>query len=265
MKATILVVDDEEITRKTLAEILRLEDYQVDVEPDGESAIQHAKQKFYRVILLDVRLPGITGIEALKILSEISPDSHVILMTGYGSFDSAIEAVKYHAYDYLLKPVSSEEILSAVHRALVSGRRTEPMSVNDSSTIYGEARVGGVRGSSNLILLGYGAALDRSRRWIVSRAVRVELTRAEARLLEVMVENRGKVVRQSDLVLGVQGYEVTDAEATNILRPLVSRLRSKLKQVPGLTNSLKNVRGSGYVLEMPEDIPPTVNYDQIDN
>lgn len=256
MKATILVVDDEEITRRTLADILRLDDYEVETESNGEDAIRRAQGKNFSVILLDVRMPGLSGIETLQALSKVSPRSQVILLTGYGSLESAIEAVRYQAADYLLKPVSSEEILNAVHRALVRYERKEVSNLHEPSAGYGESATRGTSVNNNLIVLGNGAALDLTRRWIICRAIRVDLTRAETRLLEVLIENHGKVVSQTELVQGVQGYEVSDVEATNIMRPLVSRLRTKLKQIPGYADALKNVRGAGYVLEMPEVVSP---------
>lgn len=264
MKATILVVDDEEITRQTLAEILRLGEYQVDTESNGEDAIRRAQEKAYGVILLDVRMPGLSGIDTLQALSKVSPRSQVILLTGYGSLESAIEAVRYQAADYLLKPVSSEEILDAVRRALMRTDRKEQPILSESPARYRELSTRETLINNNLIILGHGAALDLTRRWIICRAIRVDLTRAETRLLEVLIENHGKVVSQTDLVQGVQGYEVSDAEATNIMRPLVSRLRSKLKQIPGYANALKNVRGAGYVLEMPESVSPIDNNKSIE-
>ncbi len=78
---------------------------------------------------------------------------------------------------------------------------------------------------------------------------KVRLTPTEGKLLKVLLENRGRVLTHRELVLMVQGYEVTDWEAPEVLRPLVSRLRQKLKRFPGAESWIVNVRGTGYVLE----------------
>ena len=120
MKSKILVVDDEALVRNSLEEILRLEGYEVVSVESGDAALNQIQQESYDLILLDLKMPGIDGIDVLKALSRLTPDTRVILLTGHGSLESSIDALRIGAQDYLLKPASSSEILSSVARALAS-------------------------------------------------------------------------------------------------------------------------------------------------
>jgi len=114
----LLVVDDEEAMRRSLAEILRLEGYQVETAPDGKTAISQLQDKDYDLLLLDLKMPGVDGIEVLRYAARTRPNTQVILLTAHGSLESAIEALRQGANDYLLKPASTEQILNSVQRGL---------------------------------------------------------------------------------------------------------------------------------------------------
>jgi DNA-binding response OmpR family regulator len=100
------------------------------------------------------------------------------------------------------------------------------------------------------ITMDSGVVVDLARREIWRGNVRVSLTPTEGKLMKVLLEHRGQVLSHRELVLMVQGYETTDWEAPEVLRPLVSRLRRKLAVFPNGENWITNVRGTGYVFEM---------------
>ena len=110
----ILLAEDEKITRKSLTDILIAENYEVSSFGDGDEAFESLKNSEYDVIITDLRLPGMTGIEILRNAKEINPKVIVIIITAYASVETAIEALKFGAYDYLLKPFSPEQLLSTL-------------------------------------------------------------------------------------------------------------------------------------------------------
>src|SRR5438105_6237197 len=116
--ANILIVDDEVLIRETLAEYLGQEGFAVTTCADGESALDLAGGKRFDVALCDVQLPGIDGIELLERLLKISPQTHVLLITAYATVENAIQAFQRGAYDYLMKPIVLDEVLSKIRRLL---------------------------------------------------------------------------------------------------------------------------------------------------
>jgi two-component system response regulator HydG len=117
-QAHILVVDDDPAHRTMLRALLGQKGYLVDVAADGADAISMARQTPYDLILMDIRMAGIGGIEALKEIRSINPAIPVLIMTAYSSVETAVEALKSGAYDYLTKPVEPDEWLLAIEKAL---------------------------------------------------------------------------------------------------------------------------------------------------
>jgi DNA-binding response OmpR family regulator len=118
---TILVVDDEKNIRLTLRESLKAIDMDVDTAVNGEEALERARQKSYDLVLLDLKMPGMDGIEVLRRLREFSTTAAVIVLTAHGTVESAVEAMKLGAVDFLQKPFAPQEIRDIV--ALVLGRQ----------------------------------------------------------------------------------------------------------------------------------------------
>jgi DNA-binding NtrC family response regulator len=114
----ILVVDDEEAIRSGLAEILREEGYDVEERPDAGSALAGLRDELYDLVCTDVRMPGMDGLELLQRIKAESPETEVIVITGFASLQSAVDAVKRGAEDYLAKPFDLDEVRLTVRRAL---------------------------------------------------------------------------------------------------------------------------------------------------
>jgi len=240
-KANILVVDDEPIERQTLTEILRLEGYHVIAVGSGEAAIDHIRSNPVDLMLLDLRMPGMSGLEVIKVATRIAQDVEIILLTAHGSMESAIEALRNRVDDYLLKPATPAQIIESVARGLV--RRDAKLQMRQKQEIDVDAD------QHAIIALSDGTVIDFGRRLVRCENRTVFLTPAEGRLLKVFVENIGKVYTHRELVLLVQGYSTSHQEAPEILRPLVSRLRQKLEDIPSLMKRISSVRGTGYVFE----------------
>jgi two-component system response regulator HydG len=118
MKPTILVVDDEPSHRQMIEAVLSAEGYEVQQADDGRSAIAAIEKKFSDLVIMDVRMKQVGGIEALKEIKKISPGIPIIIMTAYASVGTAVDALKSGAYDYLTKPLDIEELKILVAKAL---------------------------------------------------------------------------------------------------------------------------------------------------
>lgn len=237
MKNNLLVVDDEPIARQSLSDFLRLEGYSVTSVPNGELAVEHVRNYSVDLIILDLKMPGMNGIDVIQVVNQISPDTEIILLTAYGSMETAVEALRHRIHDYLLKPASLVQILDSVKRGLE--RHSGKLSENVDAV-----------GTQQVFKIAGGIEVDLMRRIVSAGNLEESLTPAEGHLLKVFLENVGKVFSHRELVLLVQGYDVSQREAQEILRPLVSRLRHKLSTFPSLYNRIVSVRGTGYIFEI---------------
>lgn len=120
-KVKILVVDDEESAAKTLGGILEDEGYAVDTARDGNKAIEMVKTAHYHIIFMDIKMPGINGVETFKEVKRIDPDAAVIMMTAYAVEDLIKEAVQEGAYACVYKPFDMEKILRTIDEVLKAG------------------------------------------------------------------------------------------------------------------------------------------------
>lgn len=116
--AKILVIDDEKPIRNTLKEILEYEDHKVEIAADGFEGLEKAKENKYDIILCDIKMPNMDGIEVLEKLEEFSPDVPVIMISGHGSVETAVEALKKGAYDFIEKPLELNRLLVTIRNAL---------------------------------------------------------------------------------------------------------------------------------------------------
>jgi len=116
-KIRILIVDDQRNMRATLGILLRGAGYETDEAPDGETAIEKVKQESFDLVLTDLRMGRVDGMEVLRKVREASPTTEVVVMTAYGTVESAVAAMRLGAYDYLQKPFTEEELLVKVDKA----------------------------------------------------------------------------------------------------------------------------------------------------
>jgi len=138
---SILVVDDDTTILMACAESLMLDGYKVDVAENGEKALELAPKKKYDVVVTDLMMGAVDGLQVLRRVKEISPLCEVIVLTAYGSVDSAVEAMKGGAYDYLTKPFDPHKLDISIARALehktllqeLSGLR-EKLRLSDSAS-----------------------------------------------------------------------------------------------------------------------------------
>jgi len=124
-KTSVLVTDDEPIVRNSLIKLLDVEGYDADGAADGVEALERLKQIDYEVVLADLRMPRLSGIELLKQIVEKHPQTQVIIITAYGSRREAIEAMKLGAFDFIQKPVNFDNLLLVLRRAIEHRKQTK--------------------------------------------------------------------------------------------------------------------------------------------
>ena len=125
----VLVVDDDHDMRALLRDVLEEHGYKVTLAPNGQEALKNLREGEYPVVLTDLRMKGIQGIELLAEIKRSFPDTNVVLMTAFGSVETALEAMKQGASDYLMKPVKNDDLLRVTERSFREAllrRRNQP-------------------------------------------------------------------------------------------------------------------------------------------
>lgn len=267
-QAYILVVDDEGAIRYSITKTLQRVGYHVEAAASGEEALEMMQNRAYDVVLTDIRMPGLTGVELLRRIKEQAPDAVVILLTGYASLETAIESLRLGAHDYLVKPSSSQDIRTSVaqgverarnlrnRRALLRSIRDnveqltgEPIEVEKAEAPAGKAAPGGTPVATPVTTMTIGPLTIYPGRYQISVGDEpIDLTPTEFDLLLYLAAHRGRVVPCSELVREVRGYGLEEHEAREVIRPHVSNLRRKLKSSGQNPNIIVNVRGIGYRL-----------------
>ena len=125
MIARILIVDDEEKFADYLNKRLSNRDYDVAVALSGEEALEKIKNAKFDVVILDVLMPGMDGIETLRSIKKLKPLTEVIMLTGHASVESGVEGMKIGAYDYLMKPCDIDELVSKLNKAYARKKEQE--------------------------------------------------------------------------------------------------------------------------------------------
>ena len=132
--ARILIVDDEQSIRRALKDILEMEKYQVDEASDGLDCLVKLKQNAYEAIILDIKMPKMDGMEALDKIQLLAPDTPVVMISGHATIDTAVEAVKKGAFDFISKPPDLNRLLITLRNAIdKSSLITEKKSTSKKS------------------------------------------------------------------------------------------------------------------------------------
>jgi putative nucleotidyltransferase with HDIG domain len=135
--ARILVVDDEKFIRDIIADFLSMEGYVVRTAEDGAAAADELRRARFDLVISDLKMPRMGGLELLREVSEVHPDTMTIIMTGFGTVETAIDAMKRGAYDYILKPFKVEEVIHIVQRGLEKQRlAAENLRLREALSLY---------------------------------------------------------------------------------------------------------------------------------
>jgi DNA-binding NtrC family response regulator len=147
MIAKVLIVDDEKVIRDSLELLLKEEGYKADTSSDGEDALEKIKQEGYDIVITDIKMPKLDGIELMQKAKDISPNTFFIIMTAYASVNTAIEALRQGAYDYLIKPVEFDDVILRLKR-LVSYKKLAIENISLRKRLSTEAGFQNIIGKS---------------------------------------------------------------------------------------------------------------------
>ncbi len=227
----VLVADDEPRITKLVAVILTDEGFRVVTASGGEEALRKAEEVRPDIVLLDIVMPDLDGIEVMRQLREWRPVP-VILLTAKGSTADKAKGLDLGADDYIAKPFHPDELAARVRAVL--------------------RRAAGVTPGAGIVRIG-DVQIDLERRFMTKDGELVQLSRTEWLLLQHMAANAGKVVLHSELLTKVWGPEYRDD--LQYLRVWISRVRRKLGAAPGEPGPITTFQGIGYVLNIDETPP----------
>lgn len=225
MAERILIIEDEEKLARMLELELTYEGYDVQKAGDGREGLRKALARTADLILLDIMLPELSGLEVLRRLKKDGFTTPVILLTARDNVADKVSGLDAGADDYVTKPFAIEELLARIRANLRKGQRTAP----EAPKVY---RIDGLE-------------LRPESREVLVNGEAVELTRREFDLLHCLMEHRGKVLSRSVLLNMVWGYEY--AGETNTVDVYIRFLRGKLDGLCG-RRLIETVRGVGYAI-----------------
>jgi two-component system KDP operon response regulator KdpE len=222
----VLAVDDEPGILRLLKQELTEQGLRVITANNGEEALRLAEEQRPDLVLLDVMLPDMSGLEVMRRLRERS-DAPIILLTARDTDSDKVRGLEMGADDYVVKPFSPDEVAARIRAVL---RRTS-----------------GARLSGRRLMLAGGLEIDMDRRLVLRQGEVVHLTRTEWLLLQQLAAHAGRVLTNSELLSKVWGPEYRDD--VQYLRVWVSRLRRKLGDNPAEPSIIRTMPGIGYMLD----------------
>ena len=256
--ARILIVDDEAVTRVSLLDAMRLEGYDVDTAASGEEAMSLLeKREPFDLVILDLKMPGMDGLEVAERIHATSCDTIVILLTAFGTMETAIAAIRKGAHDYLLKPCPIPKILQSVEEGL-SKRQQEQRRVELVEQLKQTvAALDAMEQPEDVELPGDGepdrflrvrdVVVDLQKHIATRQGEPLDLTPTEFKVLSCLMETPDDVWSPEDLVRRTRGYDADTEGARAIIRVHIRRLRKKLEPDPADPSYVINVRGIGYM------------------
>lgn len=254
--AKILIVDDERTTRLSLSEIFTLRGATTAVAADGQEALDLIAKNSYDLIVLDIKMPGVSGLQVLETVQQVAPATVVILLTAHATVDSAIRALRQGAFDYLLKPAQPKTIIEVVERGLAKRqeyvRRQNLVGLMEQTVEAfrrGDAlATAPVAKAPETLLQAGDLSVDIGRREARLAGRLLELTPTEFDTLVYFIQHVDSVVSCRDLVKAVHNYQTTEHAARPIMRVHIHRLRQKIETDATKPQRLITVRSAGYML-----------------
>jgi len=266
-EAKILIVEDEANIRASLEEILAQDGYRVVAVARGQSALDSLSSQTFDLALIDLKLPDMSGIEVMAGLRQAAADLVVIVLTAHASLETAVEALRQGAFDYLFKPCQPARLRDSVKKGLDQRqsqvRQRELMrqlesltsgleeiratiSRQDDQPVAAASLPG--RGQKRFLQQGT-LVMDLLHHVVTLDDHLLELTPTEFDLLAYLLGQAPRAVSPQELVRQVQGYESKQWEASDIVRSHIYHIRQKIKAATERTDVIHTVRGVGYKIE----------------
>lgn len=274
-EARILVVDDEENIRSSLQEMLSYDGYQVVAVDSGEAAIQLiATEEQFDLALIDLKLNGIDGIDVLATLRRLSPNTVVIMLTAYASLETAVEALRHGAHDYLFKPCKPAELRESIEKGL-QNRQPElrqqallhqldhladnladlraqivEQQPDVSSSSVSTATTTDDDDQQPRFLRRGALVVDSLRYDITLNGQLLDLSHTEFSLLTYLIDQAPRVVSPQELTREVKKYDDDAWGASEAVRQNIYRIRQKIKEINNDIDIIRTVRGVGYTIDI---------------
>lgn len=266
--ARILVVDDEQNIRLTLSALLGRAGHNVTTAASGEEAVALFGEQPFDLMLVDLQMPGMNGMQVVDVLRQRGHDTAVIVLTGHGSLESAIEGIHQGVFDYILKTSDPGQIVERVSAGLEERARRQRQSQLISAIgtaaqeLVGDGQAvappppavvpppAPAQATSGRQLTIGPLQLDTWHQTATLEGRSLSLTPTEFRLLLCLAEHAGQMMAYTQLVRCAQGYEASDLEAGELIKPHIHHLRQKIEPDPSAPRYLLNVRGKGYLLQI---------------
>lgn len=259
----ILVVDDDDAVRTALEEMLGDDGYHVVAVGSGEAALERIAAQEFDLALIDLKMPGIGGIEVLAGLRRQAPGTAAIVLTAHASLKTAVEALRQGAHDYLFKPCRPDILRESVRNALLKRQRERKQAELLAQLEQGlhslkglEAETGSptapepaMAEAPERFLQRGGLIVDVLRHVVTLDGHLISLSPTEFDVLAYLLDEAPRVVSPYELARKVQGYKVERWEADNIIRCHIYRIRQKMRAEAGRADVIRTVRGLGYTIE----------------
>jgi two-component system response regulator MprA len=256
----IMVVDDEASIRHALVRAINLAGFHAEPVSSGIEALALLKSSAYDLMVLDICMPELSGVDVLRLARQIHPDLLIIFLTGHATLESAIAAVKGDAVDYLQKPASIYDIVATITAALQARaeqlRRKHLLQLMEEAllVLHSTEAPAPKKATIHADVLQIGAlTLDRNKRQVVfagDSPRTINLTEGEAAVLASLMEHPNQVVSCRQIARVLWGYELDEYSASDLIRPYVFRLRQKVEAAPNHPRLISTIRGRGYSIAM---------------
>jgi len=254
--AQILIVDDESSIRLTLSALLKRAGFEVTSAENGPEAVALLERQAFELLLVDLKMPGMDGMQVVAAARQRQPDLAIIVLTGHGSLETAVEGLHHGVFDYLLKTTEPGQVIERVKAGLQT--RAQRMRERTLLDVVGTA-VQELRGTQHVNSADPGAGgeraitvgalhLDTWRQEATLGGRTLALTPTEFRVLLCLAEHAGTMLSYAHLVRCAQGYDSDEMEAGELIKPHIHHLRQKLEPDPSAPRYILNVRGKGYLL-----------------
>ena len=230
-RITILTIEDDSAIRRGIVDALSYNGYNVIESADGNTGLQQAFDCQYDLLLLDLGLPGTSGMEILRTIRRLRPNQPVIILTAKGEEEDRVQGLQAGADDYVVKPFSVKELMARVEAVL---RRSSVGTPNDQAVFA-------------------SGVIDFERRELrYHDQSRSELSEKEAQLLQYLTANSGRAISRDEILASVWQLS-PDGISTRTIDMHVARLREKLRDNSGEPTMLLTVRGKGYMWMVPSE------------
>lgn len=262
---SILLVEDDPSVRFGLEEVLRRDGYAVDAVDSGNCAIELINGRNYDLVLLDLMLRDMNGLDVLAALKKQSPSTVAVILTAYASTDSAVEALRHGAHDYLFKPCKTKTLRESIRSGLA--RRQELIRQEgatqtlkniqqllktgqnlDNTTSGPPPKKETPPTAESRSLKHNDLIVDRDRYIVTFKNKPLQLSPTEYQILTLLIQESPRVVTPKEIAAGVLEYEVDNDEARKLISYHIYRMRRKFREINPDREPIKTVRGVGYAL-----------------